>query len=359
MVTSRFSKLFFSLFWLLISIAHCHAQIVPEELHDIDAFIADDGFQREQGEKVARLLVGFGKTELDNLKRLKNERPLDDIEAFRLEGLSNILAPIVSQRPDLKATLTFIHNPEIAKSVYRLVGQDRISELVASKIQSVVRSRVMHALKHSFSPVTVLDDDELRKALGLSEEQVVQLDKIHEETSERIRLGDPDAYQQIEHLLQSHWEQLLAVLDSKQSKIARNSIGSPIPWFKARKKLSFFGDSVSSHGFITVNGGIDNQAPDGRYLHNLSADELKQIGVDFLYMHCQNMLKSQFVLEEMEITPDQRKEIEKGIRKTTTIPSVQKGRIIELLGDEPTFPSFLEKELQDHQMQLSLILKII
>ena len=196
----------------------CYSQVFPNSLYDVESFVANGGFEGKQGKRVARAIISLGQREISRLRRIRNDRPLNDSELVQLERLSDVMSPITKQIPDRAFALNFMQDPSVAQDMFNLIGQERISQLTAEGTREILLSRVAHLRKSSDRPVTLLDDETIRSAISFSDEQATRLDEICENARDEYRKGSVEAYEEIEHLLVNHWEQLIGLLDSSQAK---------------------------------------------------------------------------------------------------------------------------------------------
>ena len=315
--------------------------------------MANGGFEGKQGKRVARAIISLGQREISRLRRIRNDRPLNDSELVQLERLSDVMSPITKQIPDRAFALNFMQDPSVAQDMFNLIGQERISQLTAEGTREILLSRVAHLRKSSDRPVTLLDDETIRSAISFSDEQATRLDEICENARDEYRKGSVEAYEEIEHLLVNHWEQLIGLLDSSQAKTARSVIGQPTPWFKAESDLIFLGGKVSGGSFMIVNGDPkSNKSPDGRFLHKLTAEELTNLDKEFIFIHAYLMLESKFVREELELQSEQLKALSEKIHMVTVIPVVPESRLKKLFEGGVEQPPWVEGVLLAHHLEL-------
>ena len=349
---------------ILVSLPSSSYSQTRQEVYELDVFSVKSRGSSEVA--VTQYFIGLGMDELRLLRNRERSYGLDEQSLKRRKALDEALAPInaidaLSGTPAFNSELEdermrLAVSSELSEKVFKAIGGERAREKVLEMVVDSIRSISNSKKENAFSANAPLLNPTLALLLNLTDDQSSELKALHESATKKSRFGSVDAFKEMERLLERHWNALRASLDIEQRKQAEDLIGEPLQWFRGLpsnglRKRDFSGGGVSYTGTKAME--LQNSAQ--RHIHFFSEEEMQQRGVQMIHGHFCEMINSNFIMGEIELVKDQRKELRGDFREylkteTAVIPNRHEARLSQILESEADYPGALKDILTSLQL---------
>jgi len=319
----------------------------------------EDNAQKEGDKKLNNYLIHLGKTELQRMRQLAARGQLDGAGTIRKQQLEKSVGPILAleisggEFTQEKLWKFHSYSSDISRSqaVFVALGQEKILNLAYENVAESLKDKLESSRLNTFSLSTPLTETSVAKIIGLTETQKLKLSELSEEYSEKSKYGSEDIFQQLENLLESHWTNLLSILAAQQRESAVKLIGEPIQWFRAVRPPKIRNRDFANNGTVVTPGQYSSlQTKDGRTVHQMTVQELRNRKIEFLDSHNYEILKHPFIWNELELSTDQKRNLKK-LSSVLTRSDNHQARLGELLvQDKVEYPSSLKEILTKDQL---------
>ena len=352
--SNLFAKMILAILTLVVGPLHSSAtaQFAPE-MFELESFVEAGNWESETGKRVVRSLIGMATGELEDLERLEAGGLLETSSLDRKRNLELILNSVLA--PDLPPLKYRISTPAViasAKTIFANLGQEKISKRVNLSLSRSAYLKSKKAQPTAYSPNTPLKVEAILQSLSLSEIQKSKFNKLYDEATEKMRFGSEREFRKLENLLSIHWGNLLFVLDSNQNETARNVFGEPVQWFRNGNQKSLKGKDFSAGYYF--KGTYEQRTfldKNGRTIRQLTPDQIRENGFEYIHSHVEVMLKNKFVWDELDLSTEQRHVFKKSLYAVST-NGHHRSRLLKLLQGKAEYAKVIGDELLDNQVEI-------
>lgn len=354
-VLVRFIVLFAPMFFLSIGSAQ-----TMEELYELRTSFHKSIEPSERD--MASFFIMIGQFELDKLRgkqtltndeaQLKNalENALKaQIELYDFEDQIGQLVGGGKERSRISSDIS------IARDVFNAIGADRAKLITNAMIINAAQSDFAKSQLNSNSVECLILEKRLAACLKLTDQQRERIEKLANETGDRLRVGPGKEFTDLQTLFRDHWIQIQQALDSSQRKEAKRLVGEPIHWYRSVRKLSYRGTN-SGHMSVRLIGKEFFLAEKlGKEVSELSEEDFNNEGIELVHNHFFQILQCPFIWDELELSKRQRQQIQSGFfdylkKEAHLIPGNHKLRLNVILIGKAELPNYVVKNfLEDQQ----------
>jgi hypothetical protein len=314
----------------------------------------------------AIFFVELGQFELD---RLNDLAPLDESLTLRKNRLEIAMSPLIdllavvgtkNAWPGIGDELISMYtSDELASSIYQALGHEGCEEVCAIRMSATLTRIIDETKDSAVSATTFLSNDKFAKMLDLTDGQRKKIEVEVAKTTANLKQKDSALFEQLKQFSDARWNKILAQLDTKQQRLAKDLVGEPVEWFRT------FGEQpIRYRDFL--GGGIFflpqlQKEKDGKRLIEMTPAQLEKHGIDFLHGHVFEMMKSPFVWGELEFTKDQKQNFSSNEmlqKELVVLPNFAEERLRQLLTGNAECPSLIKKVLLEHQCELFIQIEL-
>jgi hypothetical protein len=334
----------------------------PQEVFSQNSFAVKRFGNSERGQAI--YFIGMG---LNELKFLNSQsRELSDEQENRRVLLESVLGELVEFRKDALNNPNYDQDREIEmrtqidliEPVFAAIGAERSVELTAIAMGKSLVANAKRERRKSFEPVSILNNKSLHKMLALSKSQTDELRRLKQETGDKLRVGTNELFEEMQYLVSKHWNTLLSELSVQQRETASKLLGEPIEWFRYANdgEHRFMSRDFSKGGQnLASSKSAAIKAEDGRTVYQMTPEELKTKGIEYVYSNMIEMLEERFVWSELEFS-DEQMDAARNLRLDNVVATGNRHyeRMLELIStlDSIVYPKFLVDILTPHQLTL-------
>ncbi len=247
---------------------------------------------------------------------------------------------------------------DFIEPVFAAIGAERAVELTAISVGHRMIANAERERRNSFEPVSILNNKLLHDMLELSEVQTGSLKRLKKDTTDKLRVGSDELFEEMQSLISGQWKNLLDQLSGQQREAASKLLGKPIEWFRYANE--------GEHRFMSRDFNLGGQtlvssktaaikAEDGRSVYQMTPEELEAQGIEYVYSNIIEMLEERFIWNELEFT-DEQIDAAKNLKLKNVVATGSRHyeRMIQLISepDSVAYPKFLVEILTPHQMTL-------